>query len=450
MIEKYKLFYRTFIVLFWIMMCWGFVSEEFLPFLSKLTTFEMLFIDGAFALFGFVTIRNKGDIAVLVTFLVIGVISTIYLNGIGWYNFGNGFRDFVGIIFVVPVIRWFFRSERSAEFVRDFDKQLKIWLYVQAFCLTWQFIRYGANDAGGGSFGYGSSGMVSTLIYLISFYLLSKNWDSSNAWKSIKENKEYLILLYPTFLNETKISFIYLMLYMLLLIKFDRTVWIKAVFLFPVFGMVMALLFSVYLDVTDQEGDEVLTWEFLSQYFFSGGQDFDYEVDLAIRYFDGDFDDDLSVEWWNVDLPRYAKVVLAIPVVAEEKGGAMFGTGVGTLKSGKVSEPTRFARQYEYMLFGTRIWPLFLYVSLGVLGIIWWIWAYCRIAFMKKVVGVMNKRVLLFLNLQILMIFFYSDFIRAVAPMVVFIFILFELRQPVDETDNQKALQERKFTPDLV
>ncbi|MDE6130471.1 MAG: hypothetical protein K2F74_02660, partial [Muribaculaceae bacterium] len=294
MIEKYKLFYRTFIVLFWIMMCWGFVSEEFLPFLSKLTTFEMLFIDGAFALFGFVTIRNKGDIAVLVTFLVIGVISTIYLNGIGWYNFGNGFRDFVGIIFVVPVIRWFFRSERSAEFVRDFDKQLKIWLYVQAFCLTWQFIRYGANDAGGGSFGYGSSGMVSTLIYLISFYLLSKNWDSSNAWKSIKENKEYLILLYPTFLNETKISFIYLMLYMLLLIKFDRTVWIKAVFLFPVFGMVMALLFSVYLDVTDQEGDEVLTWEFLSQYFFSGGQDFDYDVDLAIRYFDGDFDDDLS------------------------------------------------------------------------------------------------------------------------------------------------------------
>ncbi|MDE6331741.1 MAG: hypothetical protein K2L80_03985, partial [Muribaculaceae bacterium] len=350
MIEKYKLFYRIFIVLFWTMMCWGFVSQEFLPILDGLTTFEMILVDGAFALFGLVTIRNRGDIAVLAVFLVLGFISTILVNRIGWYNFGNGFRDYIGIIFAVPVIRWFMKSDKASEFMRDFDGQLKIWLYVQAFCLTWQFIRYGANDAGGGSFGYGSSGMVSTLIYLISFYLLSKNWDYNNAWKSIRANKIYLILLFPTFLNETKISFIYLMVYFLLLIRIDRTIWIKALFIFPVFAAVITLLFSIYLDVTNQDSEEVLSSDFLTQYMFSGGQDFEYEVEMAMRYFDGEFDDDLSVEWWAIDMPRYAKVALLLPVLAHEKGGMTWGTGVGTLKSGNVSEPTKFARDYKYML----------------------------------------------------------------------------------------------------
>ena len=160
-----------------------------------------------------------------------------------------------------------FTHERSDEFKASIIKQLNIWLWLQAFCVTEQFIRYGANDHGGGTMGEGASGMVSMMIYLVSFFLITRNWDSSDYFGSLRRNWKYIFLLYPSFLNETKVSFILLAAYFVLLLKYDRKLLLRMTYILPLSVLVFIGLGSLYLNLTRQEADEVLSAEFLKIIF---------------------------------------------------------------------------------------------------------------------------------------------------------------------------------------
>ncbi len=442
MLEKYKFFYSIYIITFWIMMCWGFVSQEFLPFLQSLDSAVLLLGDAVLIMLGIVMMRNRGDFVFLTVYLLMAFISTILVNKVGMIHYLNGARDFIGLLFVVPIVRWFLMSDRKADFCRSMDRQLRVWLYVQAFCLTWQFVKYGANDAGGGSFGYGSSGMVSTLIYAVSFYFVIRRWDYDNIWQSIKQNKEYLILLYPTLLNETKISFAYLLIYIVLLVKVDRTLFIRSIFMVPIAAAVFALVFRIYVDVTNQSSEDILSEDFLEEYFFGSGADIAYHAELAQRYFDGDFDDALSVEWWAMDVPRMAKLVLLYPVIRDEPGGYWTGVGVGHMKGTRTIKPTKFYKEYEWTLFGTRMLLLFIVMELGIPGLIWWLWGFFRITGLRrKGLPHFDKRIALFITAQMVMAMFYTDYMRMAAPWMIFAYMLLQPRYTEPE-----AVEEEKLT----
>ena len=234
MIERYKLYYRLFLTIFWIETCFGFVAEELLPFIEPLRNVLFLLCDVATLVLGLLTMRKRGDLAVFISFFVLAILSTVIVNGESWLTMLNGSRDFFGLILAIPIMRWFFLHERSAEFKRSMIKQLKIWMWLQAFCVTEQFIRYGANDHGGGTMGFGASGMTSMMIYLVSFFLVTRNWDSDSYFNSLRKNWVYVFLLFPSFLNETKVSFILLALYFILLIKYDRKLIVRLAIILPV------------------------------------------------------------------------------------------------------------------------------------------------------------------------------------------------------------------------
>ena len=77
------------------------------------------------------------------------------------------------------------------------------------------------------------SGILSFSIYYASFYLLNKRIDRNNIMRSLYKNWTLIFLLFPTFLNETKISFALIIAYFILLLPIDRKYIIRITFLSP-------------------------------------------------------------------------------------------------------------------------------------------------------------------------------------------------------------------------
>jgi hypothetical protein len=71
MIERYKFYYRVFIIFFWIEACFVFVSEELLPFIQPLKSPLYFVLDVIIVLLGLYTIDRKRDKAILISFFAI-------------------------------------------------------------------------------------------------------------------------------------------------------------------------------------------------------------------------------------------------------------------------------------------------------------------------------------------------------------------------------------------
>lgn len=366
MVEKYKLYSGLLFGSIWIILCQGFIATE-IPAFEVMIPILNLLTDAVFILLGVWATRSKRDIFITVSFFVIVLISK-YLNHQSLFVMVNGCRTYIGLLMCAPIIRYLLHSKYAEDFTRRMDSLCWTFLYLQAFCITWQFIRYGANDYGGGSFGWGGSGQVSTLIYIVSFYLLSKRWDFSKKWlENFKENKANFILLYPTFLNETKISFIFLMIYFMLLYPIDKKYILRALAVFPLVLVMMFGAFYVYLSATEQEGDSVLNKEFLDIYLF-GGEDPQELIDLAILYQEEQYSED---NLWVLDLPRFTKIFAAYDVLKDMRGGLDFGVGVGQFKGGTYVSESKFASRYGWLMGGTKPTMLIILLDLGLAGVVW-------------------------------------------------------------------------------
>lgn len=440
MINRYNLYLYSLLGAFWVLSCTGFLGEEILPFLLDVRNALFALCDVVFIILGLVTLRDRGDKIVFWSFMALGVLSTLVLNRIGLFNLFNGTRDYLGFIFAIPILRWFMTHERREEFKRTMDKVLTWWLWLQAITITIQFIEHGAGDWGGGTMGWGASGMMSTSIYVISFFLIVRRWDSDHYFRSLWENKMYIFLLYPTFLNETKVSFILLFAYFILLVKFDKQMFVKVLYIVPVSIVAFIGLGSIYLTVTEQNAEDLLSEDFYVEYFY--GQDLDLMIDVAMMIQDGTIEVDPR-DWWTVDIPRLAKLVLINPEVRDSNGGIWLGAGLGQFKGGSLGEAPRFARINEWLLNGSRPWIFFMYVQLGLLGYLWYICVTIRNMRLRGSRYPSARKVFWLLLLMIMIIQFYNDSLRFFnfSLLIMYMTLYMQLDVPKEETDEKEALE---------
>jgi hypothetical protein len=408
MIEKDPLYFKLFLFVFWVLACSGFVTQELLPFLSPLVSPLALLCDAIMVILGFVTLDSKRDRIYLAAFFVIGIISTSFINKESAINLINGSREFIGMLFAVPVMRHFLTTKEHADYKARIDRQLLIFLYVQAFCVTWQFIRYGANDHGGGSMGMGFSGIVSLMIYIISFYLISQKWDRDNYWQSLKDNKLYVILLYPSMLNETKTSFFLLAIYFILLYRFEIQKIGKLIMLVPVILFACIGLGYFYLTATDQKADVVGDSAYMLDYLV--GEDPEMLMELALKVQDEEIETD---NLWVVDIPRFTKILTVPDLLEDTKGGMLWGAGLGQFKGGTTVALTRFATKNKWALQGTRPWLYSLMIQFGFIGTIWFFVNLFSIVALRHKPFEMSKAIKIYLLLTTLMILFYDDAFRS-------------------------------------
>ncbi|MBR1882051.1 MAG: hypothetical protein IJ808_03395 [Muribaculaceae bacterium] len=365
----------TFFIIFWIGAVFGFISNEWLQPLMGVRSQVMWTLDAAFFVLACCMVRRWQLWIPLLVLLSVSWVVTCLINGLPLLFWLNGVREFIGITLVYPVVCSFCDDEASREhFLRQLNRQLLIFLFIQAFCILYQFLYYGeAGDLGGGSYGWFYSGQVSVSIYLVSFYLLQSRINSNRLFRSLNDNKLLLILLLPTFFNETKISFVMLALYIVLLLPIDRKLLLRLVWGLPLAAALLWGAVQLYVLTTNShvQGNRFESFEDLAAYFMLE------DVEEA----EGDAK-------WNIensskgiaDVPRLTKVFYLPLLNEQEPGHVLTGFGIGHFKGGTSMATSEFADEYDWLLMGSIPYAFHIYIQLGLMGlallIVFWLWVF--------------------------------------------------------------------------
>ena len=359
---------RLFFIGFWLATCTGFVSDLFFgPEMSgsPLRTMSLIIVDLILIFLAACTIRKKTDVFLIISLVVIAAISGFIVNGDSLVVWLNGMRYFFPVLFMPPILRYFWSTEyRHDLFVKSLDKQLYIFLWLQVPAVLYQFFKYGAGDYVGGTMGGWFSGILSFSIYYASFYLLNKRIDRNNIMRSLYKNWTLIFLLFPTFLNETKISFALIIAYFILLLPIDRN---------PEF-------FEEYLDA-----------------------DLD-NIEAAADYADKNYSE-------QFDMPRVAKLAILPMIFDAHPGHDLFGFGLSLYKHGSVIEASDFYNEYDWVMKGTSPQIMSSVLQLGIVGTIWYIVYFLCLFFIKiPLYRVRNYNMQSFFILAFLILLLYADF----------------------------------------
>lgn len=387
------------IILFWVAGTWAFVAQR-LGIYDAINTPMQLLIDAVFILLGVWTIRNKWDISVLVSYLIISFIITVIINKLSLIFWINGSRFYFNLIFILPIYRWIFeKRERSVWFMHYFDRSLYIFLWIQLPCILFQLVKLGGNDQGGGSFGNLMSGPISCIIYVISYYLMLRRWDYDKSYvKNLIKNWDLIFLLCPSFMNETKISFIFLLVYFLLLVPLNKKFIRNMLITLPFAVLLLWGALSIYVRTTNVT-NEMLSLEWLEYYVM--GDDETYEIMESVL--DRGTADD------SRDYMRGAKFLMLPAVMLDKPWGPWVGYGVSQYKGMSVLDMTDFYRRYEWFFYGTTTLLMQTVVDMGLVGVIWMLYAFCvMLGWFGGKRRNFNRQLQLFLVIQLLMMLLYA------------------------------------------
>lgn len=358
---KYQLVCNTLFVLFWVLATYNFISQELAG--REVPIVELgvrLLGQGVIVLLGLWTLRSRTDIIIIAAFCALTLISTVWVNNQGFMVWVDGLRLYIGFLFMVPVLRYLLADRQFRNwFIERVDRNLFRFLLLQFPCMVWQFLRYSNFDLVGGSLGYMMSGVISNLIYLCSFYLMLRRWDKTKGYMAnIMANWLLVVLLIPSFLNETKISFVFMLMYLFFLIPMDRQFIKHIVWIAPVIGL--SLLGVSYLYLSAIGG---------SSYVTDGASVAKYLVgdEAALNMVEGIMEhNDQAVDQ---DFARGLKFAVIPAIMNRNPPAWTCGYGIGQYKVGDSADKVAFAKQYQWLLSGTMIQGLVVWLETGLLGV---------------------------------------------------------------------------------
>lgn len=230
------------------------------------------------------------------------------------------------------------------------------------------------------------------------------------------KNKVYVFLLYPTFLNETKISFLFLLAYFLLLLKFEWKTVFKLLVSTPMIIVGMIGAGVAYLGITGQAMEAVFSEEAMDAYMV--GEDPDELIELAELVQDEVYtEEDMG---GSLDIPRFTKIVFVPEALSYSSGGILFGAGLGQFKGGTVIEMTKFASEWQWLLSGSLPLLFSILIQLGIIGFAWFVFNVVTLMAPRST-SPLGINIKCFIWIIILLILLYNDSLRFFP----FTFILF-------------------------
>ena len=161
-----------------------------------------------------------------------------------------------------------------------------------------------------------------------------------------------MILLFPTFLNETKVSFILLLMYFFLLFPINRDYIRRVIMIMPVVVILMGGALWVYVE-TVERSDEMLDPKFLMEEYLYG----DYTVEELAGAVD-----------WLMD----NETIGFIPYIIDENGDHwLVGLGLQGYNGSVNMTQTKVVEEYNWFFLGTNPYVCHIIVQLGLLGLAW-------------------------------------------------------------------------------
>jgi hypothetical protein len=289
--------------------------------------------------------RNFAGVRYLVLFLVLSTLTLLFnLHFVGVATHLNGLRQPLFFLSTLIVVYDFAQSSRWDAFEKMITAFLAVFALLQIPLSLFQFIQFGAGDYVGGTYGYmGGSGFLTQLAFLIAFYFVSRS-----SWLNDPDNVRYRsVLLYSLFLlpctvNETKISFVYLAVFILLLTMSQKSI-LKSIPILA-FGVVLVLVLNYYYGKTVESTQNIFDERFLERYLMYDPRE-------------------------NVDVPRFQKLVLMFRLMHGDIIQILLGLGYGVFAGENILGTSSFGRSLWYFQ-GTRIQLQTVWIQGGFLSVL--------------------------------------------------------------------------------
>lgn len=307
----------------------------------------------------------------------------------------NGLRDPLLFLCSLSLFNYILNSNQKAKFIKTFNKFLIFFAISQIPISFIQYFEFGAGDSVGGSFGGGGSGMLTIIVFVITFYLIivyasDEHYNSINLRRTLP----FILLLVPVFINETKIS-AFILVFFFILLTLNKNKPMVSLYLIFISALFSFLFTYIYDNLT--QGAVISVGSFKE--FF----DFDF---LFAYIYGGD-----SFLYLNTDLPRFYKIALLWDALGSDINLLLFGKGYGIFKGQNVLGVTDVQTNYMHMYRGSKtlITTAVLQGGIFLLFTLLISMYYFLIKGYKKAINYNVKRYILFLIFILTLMIPYND-----------------------------------------
>jgi hypothetical protein len=274
--------------------------------------------------------RQTGVVRWLLFFLVAATVTVIInLDKLELAAQLNGLRQPLFMLSALVVVYDLLTSNRSEFVVVWMERFLIVFAILQFPLSLYQYLKYGAGDAVGGTYGLsGGSGMVTLLLFIIAFYLLVRygTLDGGDSF-AVRRILPFSLLLAPVALNETKISFLFLAMYLGFLVL-SRRKFYKVVPILGLGALLGYVLVEMYTEAVRDPSSFLMDQEFLERYLV-----YDSRV--------------------GVDIPRFQKLMIMFESMTKNVGAMVFGYGYGLFVGENILGKSTYVKSFWYAA-GTR------------------------------------------------------------------------------------------------
>lgn len=346
--RKVKMY--LFLFAFWFTAYCGIVASQFLPSSDRVIRATVVGLDGVIVMLALLAVfRNRSfyGVKLFVLFLLSVVVTVIYSSDrFGLAEQFNGLRETLFYFSSLVVVYDLFMSEERQTFIRWMTISVIVFAIAQTPSSFYQFLKFGAGDLVGGTYGIrGGSGVVSQALFVICFYLMVR-------FASLEDESHFRIvrllfilpLLIPCALNETKVSFVFLAGFLVLLVASRRQIY-RAIPLL-VMGAILAVLLNYYYSQNVEDTRNIFDEKYVERYLYSNTTE------------------------KGGDLPRFQRVTLMFKMMGSDVGSILFGMGYGVLGGGNLMDVSRMGRALYYLVNGSRILLFRVWIQGGLLSVL--------------------------------------------------------------------------------
>lgn len=352
-IIKFRYSAVIFFALLWLYTCFGFFVE-LLPPLGALTSLVLLLCDFGLFIISLITIRRKSlkYLFLFIGTVLCGLASYPFNSGISASQFINGIRDFIPLFFSFIFLTNALYGPCRVEFYKQMNTYIVAYLILQIPVSLFQVAMWGMGDWVGGSAGFGHSGNMSFLIYLCTFFLLMQKFDSKKLIRSLINSRYVFLLWIPTFVNETKISFVLIILFLLFCLNYTPRSLVKNILILACGMMILGSFLFVYQKLKGASVYNMMTGGYYAtEYSFLKSKKTE-TVDPDVY----------------ADLPRTIRFYVAGKLLTTNTNSLLFGKSLGHFK-GSDGARTAFANQYEYLVVGSKPFVVIVAIQVGLIGL---------------------------------------------------------------------------------
>lgn len=380
------------------------IIKYYLEFISEgVGSIIMVVIDVTIMYLAFSVMDKKSRHAKsLIAFLIISSLTFFISHSNSLTSHVNGIRELLSLFFIFIFFERVFRSEYIYYLNSLITIFAKLFLVIQIPVSFIQYLIFGPGDGVTGTLGPGCSGVLTFSIFLLIYYLIENN----NSKNKVMNNLYYIIFLIPVTLNETKITFILILLYFLSFFDLKK---FKSSLLSIIIGLIVLISFSTLYKSQEKETDtsnpisNIFSEDFLTMYLIGDNRDSEYE-----------------------DIPRIAKIIVGTDLLIKNNN-LILGQEYGAFKGGQKLKTSKFAEMYDWLLRGSRPYLFYLLITGGISLFILVTYTFFKEIKYKPGKDFKNNspNFLFFLGSIFILMLFYNDALRNHFFIMIFLYLLF-------------------------